>query len=76
MDNSYCEVPFSLVNVTRLSSSDIFACGLVVRMGFQGVVGKLFGLTSKWSWGFEMLAFLMTLFVDLAFLGFVAWQGN
>lgn len=51
---SYCVWSKSFVNVPRLSSSGIVACGLFVRSGFQGDSSILSGLTVKASWGLTM----------------------
>ena len=54
---AYCREPsLACLLIWRPSSRDTIAWGFSVRIGFHGVVGKLFGGTSNESCGFVMFA--------------------
>ena len=69
----YCSEPsVAFLLVFRPFSSGTIAWGFSVNRGFQGVVGKLSGCTSKEAWGFVMFAFRWfgcRADADLVFLG-------
>ena len=59
------------MNVLKLRSSGVIACGLVVRRGFHGELSLLSGFTINASWGLTRFC-VRNAFPKLGFLDFEA----